>query len=75
MLRSIGFEELLVAFALMVLIVIWPFWRIFSKAGFPGIMAVLMIAPFLNIIMLYYLAFGQWPALNAARANTTSRLV
>jgi hypothetical protein len=40
-----------------------PFWRIFTKAGFPGALSFLMIFPMLNLIMLFYLAFAEWPSL------------
>jgi hypothetical protein len=44
-------------------IVIWPFWRIFTKAGFSGALAILMIIPILNVVMIFYLAFSEWPAM------------
>jgi hypothetical protein len=34
----------------MVVLVVWPFWRIFDKAGYPGIMSLLMIIPIFNVI-------------------------
>ena len=47
----------------MVVLVVWPFWRIFDKAGYPGVMSLLMIVPVLNVIALFFLAFAQWPVL------------
>lgn len=44
-------------------IVIWPFWRIFSKAGFNGALAILMLVPIINVVMIFYLAFSEWPSL------------
>ncbi len=44
-------------------IFIIPFWKIFSKAGFPGALALLTCIPLFNLIMLFFLAFAQWPAL------------
>jgi hypothetical protein len=44
------------------IIVIWPFWKIFSKAGFNGALSLLMLIPLVNIVMIFYLAFSQWPA-------------
>ena len=44
-------------------IVIWPFSKIFTKAGFSGAMAILMIIPAVNVVMIFYLAFSEWPAL------------
>ena len=45
------------------LIIIIPFWKIFSKAGFPAPLAILMVIPIANLIMIFYLAFAEWPAL------------
>lgn len=45
------------------IIVIIPFWRIFAKAGYSSWLSILMIIPFVNIIMLYFLAFANWPIL------------
>ena len=49
---------LLFLFLLPVLIV--PYWKIFSKAGFPGLLALLMVVPLVNLIVLYYVAFSKW---------------
>ncbi|MEA3407349.1 MAG: hypothetical protein U9R48_04625 [Chloroflexota bacterium] len=40
-------------------IVIW--WRIFSKAGYSGLLGLLMFVPLVNVIVLLYFAFGTWP--------------
>jgi hypothetical protein len=50
-------------FFLIGLIIVLPFWRIFSKAGFNGALSILMIIPLLNLFMIYFLAFSDWPAL------------
>jgi hypothetical protein len=46
---------------IMVAIVVWLYWRIFSKAGFSGLFSLLMLVPVINIITLAYLAFAEWP--------------
>ncbi len=43
------------------LLFILPYWKIFSKAGFSGWLSLTLIVPILNIIMLFYLAFAEWP--------------
>jgi hypothetical protein len=48
---------------IMGLIIVVPFWKIFQKAGFNGALALLMLIPFINIIMVFYLAFAEWPAM------------
>jgi hypothetical protein len=46
-----------------------PFWRIFSKAGFPGGLSLLMLIPLVNLIMIFVLAFAEWPALKQKEEN------
>jgi len=65
-----GATELLVIFfavgfgvILGVLFTVIPFWRICTKAGFPGALSLLMLVPIANIVLPFYLAFADWPAL------------
>ena len=44
-------------------IVIVPYWKIYSKAGFSGWLSITMIIPLINVVMLFYLAFADWPVL------------
>jgi hypothetical protein len=37
-----------------------PFWKIFTKAGFSGWLAVLAVIPLVNLVVLYYVAFSNW---------------
>ncbi len=52
-------------FALVLMIFpVFCFWRIFTKAGHNGAMALLCLVPGVGmIIVLCILAFGDWPAL------------
>ena len=54
-----------VGILLNIFLVVWPFCKIFSKAGYHWAMGILMIVPLGNIIMPFVLAFGNWPALKA----------
>lgn len=45
----------------MAIVVILPFWFIFSKAGHSKWLSLLMVVPLVNLILLYFLAFSQWP--------------
>ncbi|MFA5155806.1 MAG: hypothetical protein WC532_00220 [Candidatus Omnitrophota bacterium] len=38
---------------------IW--WKIFKKTGFHPALGILMLVPFLNLVMLAFLAFREWP--------------
>ena len=62
MLRSIGLPELMILVILVSLVVV-PFWKIFTKAGYPGVWSLAMLVPILNIAMSFFLAFGEWPVL------------
>lgn len=42
--------------------VVLPFWKLFSRMGFPGWISLAMVIPVLNLIVLYYAAFARWPA-------------
>lgn len=44
-------------------VIIIPFWAIFSKAGYSKWLSLLMVVPIVNIIALYFLAFSTWPSL------------
>jgi hypothetical protein len=37
------------------------FCRIFSKAGFSWALGLLILVPIANIVMLFVLAFAEWP--------------
>ena len=50
---------LLAIFVFLPIFVI-PYWKIFSKAGFAGALSLLMIVPFVNLIVLYVVAFSEW---------------
>ena len=45
----------------VVLVQIFLWWRIFSKAGYSGALGLLLLVPFGVLIMLCILAFSQWP--------------
>ena len=62
-----GCLEILIVLLLCPIIFVIPafaFWKICSKAGFPGPLGLLMLVPVANIVLLLYLAFADWPALN-----------
>jgi hypothetical protein len=44
-------------------LVVLPFWFIFKKAGHSPWLSLLMLLPIVNIAMLYFLAFAEWPRL------------
>ena len=41
------------------LLTVFPFWKICSRAGFPGPLSLLMLVPIANIVLPFYIAFAQ----------------
>lgn len=58
---AVSFVQLVMA-AVVVAVVIYPFMRIFRKAGFSPWLGVLMLVPLVNWGMLLFLAFARWPS-------------
>ncbi len=58
-----------IAISVNVLLVVLPFWKICTKAGFPGALALLMIVPIANIVLPFYIAFAEWPALRISQGH------
>ena len=56
---QMGPFELIMSLIIVVLIIL-PFWFIFSKAGYSKWLSLLMVVPIVNIVMLYFLAFSTW---------------
>jgi|SwirhisoilCB2_FD_contig_41_12190395_length_460_multi_1_in_0_out_0_1 hypothetical protein len=61
---KIGLPELLILaviflFFLPVLIAAW--WRIFSKAGHPGVLGLTMLIPGVSFFVFLWFAFSTWP--------------
>ncbi len=68
---SLGTTELLVIFGILLvgaIIVVLPHWKIFGKAGFSPWLSLLMLVPVVSLVLLYFLAFAEWPSL---RGRTT----
>ena len=57
-----------------ILLTVLPFWKICTKAGFPGPLALLMLVPIANVILPFYLAFAEWPALRQAQGRQPGTL-
>jgi hypothetical protein len=42
-------------------LIILPFCFIFKKAGYSPWLGLLMVVPIVNLVLLYFLAFSEWP--------------
>jgi hypothetical protein len=62
--------EHLVVGLLSVVLVVWPFWRIFSRAGYPGWLSLGMLVPLVNVVLLFVLAYADWPVFRRAAPPT-----
>lgn len=43
------------------IVVVIPAWRICQRTGFPGWMGALILIPVVNLVLLYVIAFADWP--------------
>jgi uncharacterized membrane protein YhaH (DUF805 family) len=59
---GITITQLLITVVILV-VMLFPWWKIYSKAGYSGWLALLMFVPLVNIGMLFFLALADWPAL------------
>jgi hypothetical protein len=70
---NLGLAELVLIFVVIcgaIALVILPYWHIFRKAGFAPALSLLMLVPLVNIVMLFYLAFAEWPVLKQQQGKT-----
>ena len=64
---GIGMREIVIVI-IVVLVFIWPYGRILSRAGYSPWLAILIVVPLVNLIALWVFAYADWPAL---RRNAT----
>ena len=62
MMGNMGAPGLLMIIVYAVVVVV-PFYQLWKRTGHNGWIALLMLIPLVNLVMLYVLAFKQWPAL------------
>ena len=51
-----------------------PYWFIWKKAGFSPWLSLLMLLPLVQLVMLYVLAFSEWPAVALNRPAPPPRV-
>ena len=75
MFNHVGVPEILLIVVVIavfgVVFKILPYWFIFRKAGFHPALSLLMIVPIASVIMLYILAFSDWPSLKKPPVSTS----
>jgi hypothetical protein len=55
-------------------LIVLPYWSIFRKAGFDPFLSLFMLIPLVNIAMLFYLAFSEWPILKQQQKQAGTEL-
>lgn len=51
------------------------FWQIMRKAGYPGVLGLLMLVPLVNYGVMLWVAFSEWPTQRRLReAEATAAL-
>jgi len=67
---KIGWAELLIIMIPLCIfpVVIAAWWRIFSKAGHPGVLSLTMLIPEVNLGVFLWFAFSPWPVEKQAAA-------
>lgn len=60
-----GYAIFLIIIAVVAIVI---YWRIFAKAGWSGALAILMLVPLVNLILLIVFAFTEWPIERQLRA-------
>lgn len=53
--------------AILSLLQLVAFWKIFGRMGFPPWLAIIASLPLVNLVVLYYVALTPWPS--ERRAN------
>lgn len=43
------------------------FYQIYKKAGYNGLLGLLMMVPVVNVIMMLWFAFSEWPVVRQLR--------
>ena len=51
----------LIILAVVLAVVLYPWSKIFRKAGYTGWLCVLLIIPLVNLVTLWWFALAQWP--------------
>ncbi len=54
---------------LIAIVVVIPVWRICQRAGYPGWLGFLILIPMVNLALLYFIAFADWPANKTGAQN------
>ncbi len=57
---------------LCIVLKVLAMWKICARVGFNGVLGLLMLVPFGDIILPLYIAYAKWPALKQESHQDTS---
>jgi hypothetical protein len=46
---------------LLLILPAWPTWKICQRMGLPGPLGLLIVIPIVNLVLIWVLAFVDWP--------------
>ena len=67
---SLGIGELIVLL-IIVFVIMWPAAKICRRLGFSSWLAILIIVPIANLILLWFVALAEWPRFPGSRDSAT----
>lgn len=65
---GLGLIPLIIALVVFVFM-LFCYGKIFSKAGYSGWLALLMLVPLVNIVLFIWFAFADWPVAKRAQGG------
>lgn len=66
---------MLAIFAVTTVVLAVAFYQLYKKAGYNGMLGLLMLIPGVNLAMMLFLAFVDWPVLKQLREFERQRAV
>jgi hypothetical protein len=56
-----AFGAIIIVYAIIIALALVVYWKIVSKAGYPGWYSLGMLVPCVNLVLLIMFAFTDWP--------------
>jgi hypothetical protein len=72
MLPRIGLPELLILFVIFLVGVV-PWWNMLKKSGNPPALSLLIMFPLVNVGLILWFAFAEWPIEREVKALRQQR--